>query len=225
MIHQKEQTYAADGSGSAYPASRAPVTDLPTKMEQDAGSAFQELGNPVGGLPLPQDLEFRAPYYTLHGVKNAAHAHDRMEERTPFHRSYATQLQLVADSLALGEGRYHIPLRNRDGSIAGYAQFKSVPNRATPVLATVLGPEMRPSGENIEGRLKWGSYQEVTGINDTIRADTDMLDKRPSWTWDSSQIAPARKLNQEPQLYTLRQAFDSVGRISGPIMDSAQGAQ
>jgi hypothetical protein len=87
-------------------------------------------------------------------MKLAWHAHDRMMERTPFHPSYVDQLQRAVDTLGLEGDEYYLPLRNKDGSIAGFAQFKRVPNRKWPVLATVLGPRMRPSGENIEMMLK-----------------------------------------------------------------------
>lgn len=82
--------------------------------------------------------------------KTSAHAHDRIEERTEFHRSHVDLIQRAVDTLSLGPGTYHLPLRHQDGRVAGYAQFKSVPNRKSPVLATILGPQMRPGGENIE---------------------------------------------------------------------------
>lgn len=91
----------------------------------------------------------------LCSVKLAFHAHDRMEERTPLHRSHADHLQLAVDSLKLTGEAYHVPLRGHDGAVIGYAQFKRVPNRANPVLATVLGPEMKPRGLNVEPLLKW----------------------------------------------------------------------
>lgn len=82
--------------------------------------------------------------------KTSAHAHDRMVERTEFHPSHVDLIQRAVDTLSLGEGSYHLPLRGQDGGVLGYAQFKSVPNRKSPVLATILGPEMRPGGHNIE---------------------------------------------------------------------------
>lgn len=80
-----------------------------------------------------------------------------MEERTPFHRSHADHLQLAVDTLKLTGEAYHLPLRGQDGEVVGYAQFKRVPDRKTPVLATVLGPKMKPRGENVELKLKWKS--------------------------------------------------------------------
>lgn len=90
----------------------------------------------------------------LCSVKLAFHAHDRMEERTPFHRSHADHLQLAVDTLKLTGEAYHLPLRDNAGKVVGYAQFKRVPDRKSPVLATVLGPSMRPRGENVEGMLR-----------------------------------------------------------------------
>lgn len=83
-------------------------------------------------------------------TKHAAHPHDRIRERTPFHEGHIELVQRAVDTLALGEGTYHLPLRLGDGAVAGYAQFRSVPNRRYPVLTTVLGPTMTPSGANIE---------------------------------------------------------------------------
>lgn len=88
-------------------------------------------------------------------VKLAFHAHDRMEERTPFHRSHADHIQLAVDTLKLKGEAYHLPLRDKDGKVLGYAQFKRVPDRDTPVLSTVLGPKMKPRGENVEPKLRW----------------------------------------------------------------------
>lgn len=92
--------------------------------------------------------------------KLAAHAHDRIEERTSFHRSHVDLIQRAVDTLGLEHGTYHLPLRHQDGRVLGYAQFKSVPNRKYPVLATVLGPEMSPGGVNIEDRIKLGRFVE-----------------------------------------------------------------
>jgi hypothetical protein len=87
------------------------------------------------------------------GLKTAAHPHDRIEERTPFHRSVADYVQAAVDSKQLTPGKYYLPLRNKDNSVSGYAQFRSVSNRQYPVLVTVLGPTMLPSGENLEPRF------------------------------------------------------------------------
>lgn len=83
-------------------------------------------------------------------IKHADHAHDRIRERTPFHESHVDLVQRAVDTLGLGQGTYHLPLRHGDGVVAGYAQFRSVPNRKYPVLTTVLGPTMTPTGVNIE---------------------------------------------------------------------------
>jgi hypothetical protein len=40
-----------------------------------------------------------------------AFRHDRMEERTPFHKSYVNRLQLAVDTLNLKGNQYHLPLR------------------------------------------------------------------------------------------------------------------
>lgn len=96
----------------------------------------------------------------LCSVKLAFHAHDRMEERTPFHRSYTNQLQLAVDTLKLTGEAYHLPLRDQSGAVVGYAQFKRVPDRKTPVLATVLGPKMKPRGVDVEPKLVWAGQKK-----------------------------------------------------------------
>lgn len=82
-------------------------------------------------------------------TKLGAHAHDRMVERAGLPPEHVDRIQRLVDALALDPGSYHLPIRH-EGTLVGYAQFKSVPNRRAPVLATVLGPEMRPGGYNLE---------------------------------------------------------------------------
>lgn len=86
-------------------------------------------------------------------AKAAAHAHDRMVERAGLPASHVDRLQRLVDTLALDPGVYHLPIRH-DGRLVGYAQFKSVPNRRAPVLATVLSPDMTPSGYNLDDALR-----------------------------------------------------------------------
>lgn len=93
-------------------------------------------------------------------LKLAAHAHDRMKERTDLHPGHVDLIQRAVDTLGLGPGTYHLPLRAQAGHVIGYAQFKSVPNRKTPVLATVLGPEMTPGGTDIERMIKLNALVE-----------------------------------------------------------------
>lgn len=152
----RRYAHLAEGTGSASPASRELRSTSLQRPAQDAVSAFQELNNPVGGLPGPMsavsDLKL-----AFHDVKYGAHAHDRMEERTHFHKSYANQIQMAVDMLRLEGDHYHLPLRHQNGTIAGYAQFKRVPNRAHPVLATILGPQMKPGGQDVEAMMKFSS--------------------------------------------------------------------
>lgn len=90
------------------------------------------------------------------GAKFAAHAHDRMRERTPLSPRLVNVLQRNADQLNLQGQTFHIPLRVDGGRLVGYAQFRPVPDRPKPVLVTVLGPQMRPRGADIEHMLKSG---------------------------------------------------------------------
>lgn len=80
-----------------------------------------------------------------------------MESRTGFHRTHVELVQRAVDTLGLSGDAYHLPLRRADGSCDGYAQFRRVPGRAYPVLKTVLGPTMTPSGTNIEHLLRKSS--------------------------------------------------------------------
>ena len=208
-------TRLTEGAGPANPFRRTPVSSRPEEGSLDVSTAFHGLENPAGGLPGPT---MAGPPYTVkdgawrlfHVVKTARHAHDRMVERTPFDRSNVEPIQKAVDTLGLKGESYHLPLRGKDGAIAGYAQFKRVPNRKGPVLATVLAKHMSPGGENIEAMLKRGSQLET---NDNPRAsgqfDTDHIDPRPpeSRAWNRRHqhgFAP------EQGEYALRKAFDGV---------------
>jgi hypothetical protein len=132
-------------------------SSAPARKEQVAlstNAAFD--GNDQASVSEPRQQE-GGPY----AVKGAAHAHDRIEERTPFARDNVRPLQQVVDSLGLEGGVWHLPLRGRDGQVLGYAQFKTVPNRKGPVLATILGPTMRPGGQSLEQYTKRAAYSEV----------------------------------------------------------------
>lgn len=109
------------------------------------------------------------------GLKTAAHPHDRIEERTPFHRSVADYVQAAVDSKKLTPGTYYLPLRNQDNSVSGYAQFRSVANRQYPVLVTVLGPAMVPSGENLEPRFYPVKAKQAAETNAPVLEDVDEL--------------------------------------------------
>lgn len=208
-------TRLIEGAGPANPFRKALTPSRPEEGALDANEGFHGLENPSGGLPGPM---MDGPPYTVkdgsfrlfHAVKQAWHAHDRMEERTPFHKTYVDQLQRAVDTLPLEGDHYHLPLRSKDGTVAGWAQFKRVPNRERPVLATVLGPQMKPGGQNIEAMLKQGSAPES---NATPRAagkfDTDHIDPRPpeSSAWNRRH---QHLFSRETSGYALDRAFDGV---------------
>lgn len=205
-------TQLVDALGQNNPFRRWYSSARPEEGQLDVNTLFYGLENPPGGLPGPAP---EGPPYTVkdgafHVVKQAAHAHDRMEERTPFHRSYADDIQMVVDTLDLKGQEYHLPLRSRGGKVEGYAVFGKVPNRGRPVLKTVLAPHMKPSGQNIEAMLRKSAALET---NDSPRAsgqfDTDHIDPRPpeSSAWNrrhSHGFAP------EQASYAFRRAFDGV---------------
>lgn len=149
-----------NATGAASPASR--TNERPLNAPEQTGTHFdlhdlcQRLDMPeathaFGAHPLYdtgvggyQWMERNAA--AVYTVKDAAHAHDRMEERTPLHRDNVEVLQQHADGRGVAPGHYYVPLRDRAGNVFGYAAFKTVPGRKDPVLATVLGRGMNPKG-------------------------------------------------------------------------------
>lgn len=156
------------------------------------GSAFRELDRRVSEALGSEDLG-----------KVAAHAHDRMRERTELHPGHVDLIQRAVDTLGLPKGAYHLPLRNRDGSVIGYAQFKGVPNRKAPVLATVLGPGMKPGGQDIEAMIKLNHFVEV----DEMRAPVGPLER------------PGR---QETGGYAVDRAFKNMKQPTGLAIESGR---
>ncbi len=156
------QASAGYASGHASDARQAHhVRDGQQSQHQDARDPWQRKqghdqpgsqGNYISRNWQPGFDMITAAY--LYGVKTASHAHDRMEERTPFDRSKVDKLQKAVDMAKLKPGVYYIPLRSANGEIRGYAQFKGVQGRNTPVLATVLSAFMTPSGVSIETKLQ-----------------------------------------------------------------------
>lgn len=148
-------------NGAAYPPARASTGNLPGQTLADAAMGFAALDAPSRWEPPQQTggpyVEKGAKFY---GVKSAAHAHDRMEERTDLPRSHVDKLQRAVDSIGLTGGFYYLPLRQGD-KLQGYAAFKSVPDRKGPVLATVLAPFMTPKGQNIEHLVKLAGTPET----------------------------------------------------------------
>jgi hypothetical protein len=150
---------------------------------------------------------------SVHAVKEAGHPHDRMAERTPFPGSHVNKLQKAVDLLDLGPGHYYLPLR-KDGDLHGYAQFKSVPRRQRPALATVLGHWMSPQGQNIEHMVKLNTVEpETNATMDKPPSDTapegDNLDPRPRESSARTRAAP-RAGEQAPLLYVFQKAFKDL---------------
>jgi len=140
-----------------------------------------------------------------YSVKDAAHPHDRIEERTNLHRNNIEPIQKAVDYLGLEPGSYHVPLRGKNGDILGYAQFKSVKNRKGPVLATVLGPNMTPGGDNLETRF----FNKIANL----RIPDEAL------AWNGSHSFPNK---QETTPYSIDRAFNQV---SIPLSDSPVGGK
>lgn len=136
-VKKRNPLLATDTTPSAPGDPLAKIKEHFTSMDMRASTA-----------PEPRD---QAGTYLM---KLNAHAHDRIEERTPFHKSNINKIQRAVDQMGLSPGDYHLPLRGKDGSILGYAAFKAAPGRKNPVLATVLAPHMSPKGQNLETALK-----------------------------------------------------------------------
>ncbi len=163
---------ATSATGSAYPRMRGGGASRPQQAGIDVASGFDGNEGPSRENP-PADVG--GPFTVkggsvafLYGVKISAHAHDRMEERTPFDRSKVDKIQQAVNVAGLKPGVYYLPLRSANGEIRGYAQFKEVKGRNSPVLATVLSAFMTPSGVSIETKLKLSAA-----------FDTDQIDPRP----------------------------------------------
>lgn len=88
--------------------------------------------------------------------KLARHATDRLKERTKLPEGVISQLDREATRLSpeLGlrhPGHFYLPIKDKHGAHAGFAAFKVVNEGTKPklVLATILGPEMKPKGVSL----------------------------------------------------------------------------
>jgi len=173
----------------------------------EAGTSFRNNEQVTLNEPSAQE---GGPY----AVKDAAHPHDRMEERTPFHRDGVDELQRVVDQIGLPPGVYHIPLRGKGGEVLGYAQFKGVPNRASPVLATILAPYMRPGGTDLSALTKRAAVSPATNVSPREQQlfSTDQLATRlpEGLVWNGRYENPGA-VNRD---YAIRRGFDNVAQAT-----------
>lgn len=202
-------------ANTGYTSTRASTGDRPDEAYDDVSTGVDALENTAGGLPGSADMG--GPYAVKGGslgfyaVKSAAHQHERMEERTPFHRSHADIIQRAVDYMDLAPGAYHLPLRDKAGVVVGFAQFKGVPNRKKPVLATVLGATMKPSGKDLESMLKLSMSPESNA--EPCEVSSRMSDdNNPRIPEPTRRIKATGDPKQED---ILRRAFNNVG-TSGP---------
>ena len=210
----RHQVPVSEGTGTAYPASRFNGASRDEEVPLQVGSSFDS-NDFFSSYDRPMDS---GPPYA---VKGASHAEDRIEERTPLSRSRIRPLQAAVDKMGLSPGSYHLPLRDKDGEIVGYAQFKAVPNRDRPVLATVLHKYMSPGGQNIEKMMKTSSQPET---NVSPRAEglfsTDQLDpRRPeSRAWN---LAHQPAGSQESKEYEIGRMFDQMRHTFPEAIESS----
>lgn len=90
--------------------------------------------------------------------KEARHAHDRMEERTPYSRSLVELLESRVKKRypELPHGEYFVPLQDRGkGDVQGYGVFRTFGKRerTRPTLVTILGNRMKPKGQQLPPSL------------------------------------------------------------------------
>lgn len=90
--------------------------------------------------------------------KEARHAHDRMEERTPYDKSLVELLETRVRNRypELPHGEYFVPLRGRGQSdVSGYGVFRTFGkhDKTRPTLVTILGNRMKPKGNPLPGSL------------------------------------------------------------------------
>ena len=83
--------------------------------------------------------------------KDARHAHDRMEERTPYNRSLVELLETRVKSRypTVPHGEYFVPLQDRGSAeVRGYGVFRTFGkhDKTSPTLVTILGNRMKPKG-------------------------------------------------------------------------------
>jgi hypothetical protein len=90
------RTTADDASSILSASWPQAVSHGPPSLCGGLGAAFTPSGVTTYSLVAYSSVN-RPGLGGLCSVKLAFHAHDRMEERTPFHRSYTNQLQLAAD--------------------------------------------------------------------------------------------------------------------------------
>lgn len=207
----------SEGTGTGYPSSRSNGASRREQVPLEVGGSF-DANDFFSSYDRPADSG--GPY----AVKGASHAEDRIEERTPLPRTVIRPLQATVDKMGLSPGSYHLPLRDQHGTVVGFAQFKAVPNRDRPVLATVLGRHMRPGGQNIESMMKAAEQPET---NVSARAEglfsTDQLDpRRPeSRAWN---LAHTQAGNNATQEYETRRMFDQMRNTFPEAIESPMEA-
>lgn len=212
------------GSGDYYPHRRVGSGSLPTDAAKDVNNGFDTLTDIPGGLPIAQP---EGPPYVVKGgsLKLSGHAHERMEERTPFHKSHVELIQHAVNSMGLKPGVYHLPLRDKAGVVVGYAQFKGVKNKKGPVLATVLNNRMAPSGKNLEEMLYKQAMEPESNTTPVVsgKFDTDHIDPRPpqstAWNRKATRVGA-----QEPLEYALRKGFQNVTTpLNSEVIEGSMG--
>lgn len=87
------------------------------------------------------------------GYKLAAHAHDRIEERSTLSRALVDEAQKRLKDLPKdGAASYHWTARQGD-QVLGHLAVKRVGKEQKLVVATFLGPQMKPSGVELTDQL------------------------------------------------------------------------
>lgn len=207
-------------TGSAYPYRRTNAASRPEQATYDINSGFDGADNPAGGLPGPMDAG--GPY----AVKGAAHADDRLKERTKFPPQTLHDLRKDLRRLELPAKAYYKPLRDDSGVVVAYAQIRRVPNRKHPVITTVLSNHMAPSGYNMDLLDKRAVLEPETNATPIAsgKFDTDHIEPRmpESSAWNEQKSRPGGDITARRALDL---GFKSVSQPpSSEVIESSWGA-
>jgi hypothetical protein len=102
---------------------------------------------------MPNTAKGRLDAFRRFGLGEPRHALERIRQRTTLDPDLVHFLQAEADKLVglIPEGFYYLPLLGINGETLRFAAFKTIASypHARLVLATILGPEMKPRGTSL----------------------------------------------------------------------------
>lgn len=144
---QVAKSIVGGATGGVLNAMMAPPGD---RLRQGAiGFASDAVGSALGpwGMLASPAINMALQHFTTpREEKTADHADDRLKERirAEFPPDALKQLREQAKDLELAPGRYYLPMKDKAGTTAAIAAFKTVGPNDKLVLATVLKPKSTP---------------------------------------------------------------------------------